>query len=179
MRLRRGQSFVAMMFTIAVAGLFAQERNAVQHPQAPETQPSFTITISTPVRSIKVGSEVDLNIVTKNISARNIYHHVTNLGDRLEIDARDSRGYPVLETPYGLKTRRPLSGGITAASFSIPLKPGATFEEKVLFGRDYDLSKPDTYTIQVHRDDVLNEDEMTLGRGSVVKSNVINLIVIP
>lgn len=148
-----------------------------------DTQPTFSVTISTPVSLMKSGSEVELDIATKNISGRDVYHHVTTLGSTLKITARDSKGNPVPMTPYGLKIHGmdpknpPVI--ISVASFRMPLKPGEVFNEKIALSKEYDLSKPDKYTVQVLRDDVLSESDKKLGRGPAVNSNMITLTVIP
>jgi hypothetical protein len=149
-------------------------------------QPLYTITISTPESVIKVGSEVRLDVTTKNVSNQTIYMFFSTAPGRdPEIHLRDSKGNPVLETPYGQKVhgtdpnRRPFSGSVFG--YQETLKPGETFEEKLNLSEEYDLSKPGEYTIQVRRHDVLSEDDLKSKSRTVafVKSNTITITITP
>jgi hypothetical protein len=181
-------SLVVVLFVIAVADLCAQNPTAVQNLQSPEnTKPPFTITISTPASSIRAGSEVDLNVVTQNISDRVLYRLETSadafFGRNLQIDLRDGKGIWVLETPYGRERHgtdpnRPRFEG-SVVSIRTPLKPGETFEEKIVLSREYDLSKPDIYTVHALRSDMLSETNINFSKVTAGKSNTITLTVIP
>jgi len=141
-------------------------------------QPPCTITISTPENSIKAGLEVKLDIATKNVSDRTIYLVFSTVGRNMKIDVRDNEGNPASETPYGLEIhgtdpkRRPFAG--TAFSTRVPLKPGETFEEKLVLSKEYDLSKSGRYSVRVQRSDVLSD----ANTGIFVKSNAITVDVI-
>jgi hypothetical protein len=143
-------------------------------------QPSCSISISTPESPIKAGLEVKLDITTKNVSDRTIYLvYSTVPGRNMRIDVRDSEGNPVSETPYGLKVhgtdpkRVPFSG--TMFSTRVPVKPGETYEEKLVLSKEYDMSRPGRYSIRVQRSDVLNDTNTV----TFVKSNTITVIVTP
>ncbi len=141
--------------------------------------PLCTVTITAPETSIKVGSEVKLDIATKNVSDRTIYVVYSTVGRNMKIDVRDSEGNPVSETPFGLKVhgtdpkRAPFAG--TVFSTRVSLKPSETSQEKLVLDKEYDLTKPGRYSIRVQRSDVLSDTNTVI----FVKSNTIIVTVTP
>jgi hypothetical protein len=137
-----------------------------------------TVTITAPETSTKVGSEVKLDVVTKNVSDRTIYVAYSTAGRNMKIDVRDSEGNPVSETPFGLKVhgtdpkRAPFAG--TVFSMRVPLKPGETSHEQLVLDKEYDLTKPGRYFIRVQRSDILSDTNTV----TFVKSNTIILTVL-
>jgi hypothetical protein len=128
---------------------------AVGHAQnAPTYEPTFSIVISTPQEVVKTGAEVRLKIVFTNNSAQPL-HYATGVpgrgtGPGFEIDVRDREGKRIPETPYGVKTQgkgphHPFVGSVFAAT----VQPEGTVEREVLSSKEYDLSRPDKYTVQV------------------------------
>jgi hypothetical protein len=166
----------------------AQDKKPHQIPAPPPVQkPALLITIGVPNTTARAGSEVILNVVTKNISDRVLYRLETSadafFGRNLQIDVRDGKGIWVLETPYGRERHgtdpnRPRFEG-SVVSIRTPFKPGEIFEEKVVLSKEYNLSKPDTYTVHVLRSDMLSETNNNFSKVTAVKSNMIALTVIP
>jgi len=139
-------------------------------------EPTISINISTPQNTVRVGSEIIVDVVTQNIS-HHVIHYTVIAGAGAElshfrVDVRNSVGKPVTETQYGQKVHgtdhRAHSGSVFGAD--IPVEPGKTLHEKLILTKEYDLSQPGTYTVQLRRTDF---DD------SSVKSNTITLTITP
>jgi hypothetical protein len=181
-----GVSLALVLYVCAT--MTAQEKKPHQVPAPPPVQkPALLITIGVPNTTARAGSEVILNVVTKNISDRVLYRLETSadafFGRNLQTDVRDSKGMWVLETPYGRKrhgtdpNRPPFEGSIF--SDRVPFKPGERLEEKIVLSEEYDLNKVGTYTVYVLRSDVLSETDNKFSKVPAVKSATITLNLIP
>jgi hypothetical protein len=138
---------------------------------APPTAPSFSINISTAQSMVKVGAAITIDATLTNISDHDIFYAVGTPGQVIDLIVCDSSGKSVPETPYGRKVhdtelnRRPFVGSVFRAS----IKPDHTFQQKSDLSKEYDLSKPDKYSIQAQRRDARTRE--------MVKSNTITITV--
>lgn len=138
-------------------------------------EPWFTVAISTPKAVVTVGSEVKLKVVFVNNTEQDIHYPGAGgpgrNGPVFDIDVRDSSGKLVPETPYGLwmhgKDTRGWRGG---SVFAATAHPGGKIEEELMLSKEYDMSKPDEYTVQVRERNP---------KFRVVKSNSIAITVVP
>ena len=131
---------------------------------------------------MKVGSDVEVEVKMKNISAEDIFYSVlTGRGQGpvpsgFTWEILKSEGKPVPFTEYGLKINHPEpelgpGGYVPAAGKTVfgLLGPGKAIVAKRALSKEYDLSKPGKYSIQALRFDGKTD----------VKSNVITLTVTP
>jgi hypothetical protein len=140
---------------------------------SPPAELWFSVTISTPETSVRAGSDVKLKVIFANDTEKDLHFGAGGPGRGgpvFDIDIRDSDDKPVSETPYGLKMHgkdpHPFAGSV----FSATLHHGETMEEELILNKEYDLSKPGKYTVQVKERNPVFQ---------TVKSNTIAITVIP
>jgi hypothetical protein len=133
----------------------------------------FSLTIGTPEAIATAGSDVKLKVRFTNDTGKNLYYAVGGPGrggPAFDINVRDSQGNAVPETSYGLrmhgKDPRPWSGSV----FRATSHSGETVEINLILSKEYDLSKPGKYTVQV-------QDRRPVVRP--VKSNIVTITVLP
>ena len=152
--------------------------SAPQVAQPAPAEPRISITIKTALSTVKVGSNVDVEVEMKNISAEGVGFvppsTMSFSTTSFKWDIRDSAGKPVTMTVYGLKVNcEDAPGGVpricAGSSFSDILDPGKTLTQKLALSKEYDLSKPGKFTVQAFHYDGKTE----------VKSNTITLTVTP
>lgn len=131
-----------------------------QEAQAPK--PPFAITISAALASVKVGERIPLLVTMTNISGRDISleggQRISELGNEVERDmgvmVYDADGKRVRETEYGRLVygrRYKMFPGKTVCCAQ--WKPGESFMEEADLTKEFDLSKPGTYTVEARRSD--------------------------
>jgi hypothetical protein len=160
------------MRSLVKFALFAMAIGVFASGFAQDVGAPLSINISTPTNIVKAGSEIRLDIVLKNTSRHDV-RVVRSKGDAeldYEIDIRDQKGKPTMETPYGRKIHGKDSDATakTGSWISGTLKPDQEFEQCIVLNKVYDLS-PGTYVIQLQRRDLASK--------GVVKSNKIVLTV--
>jgi len=109
-------------------------------------QPPFSLTLSTPAKTLKVGSDVIVNVGLKSICWHpvSVYRERHDPGTDYRIDITDADGHRLAKKdPDALG---PFSG------FFIMLIPGALMSEKIVLNEEFDLHKPGTYLVQMQRD---------------------------
>jgi hypothetical protein len=132
-----------------------------------------------------VGSDVVVEAEMKNISAEDIFYSaITGRGQEpgpggFTWEILNGEGRPVSMTEYGLKIHspEPPQGEVGPGGYNPRmgktifglLGPGKAIVEKMALSKEYDLSKPGKYTIQILRSDGKTD----------VKSNIITLTVMP
>jgi hypothetical protein len=135
-------------------------------------QRPFSIVITAAQATVKVGSEVRVDVQLKNTSdvdivfgdlSRSIY----------DMDVRNSKGEQAPETERMRKIHTPEQTGarFEGSIISDKLEPGNTVEEYISVDKYYDMTKPGKYTIQFQRTDRLTK--------KTVKSNTITITVMP
>jgi hypothetical protein len=170
-----------IIVVFAVASLVA-ENSSAQVAQSVSGEPTISITVKTPQSTVTVGSDVEVEVEMKNISAGDILYSAAGLfgggsSTSFRWDVRDGAGKAIPMTQYGIKANHlepPQERGVppsvrTGSAFAETLSPGKTVVQKLALSKEYDLSKPGKYTIQALRFDGKLD----------VKSNIITLIVTP
>jgi len=163
--------FAPLLALIGLVTSIAAAQDAT--PATPTAEPWFSVTISTPEASVSAGSDVKLNVVFANNTGKDLHSGYGGLGRNgpvFDIYIRDSKNMAVLETPFGLtmhgKNPHPFSGSV----FSATSHPGETIKEELNLSKEYDLSKPGKYTVQVRERHPVFQS---------VKSNTITITVDP
>ena len=131
----------------------------------------LSIGISAPQDTVQSGSEVQIEVTITNTSDQNLRYRPLSWPDVKE-DVRDSQGRPAPETAYGRELHarhiRPTAGSFPGTRI---LEPGDNVRYRYPLTVIYDLSRPDTYTVQVQRQDPVTK--------TIVKSNTITVTVTP
>jgi hypothetical protein len=156
---------------------------AAQSSQQPrDAKPAFSMALSTRQTVVEVGSPLVVRLAITNTSDHDVCTGAPPCPP-VQISVLDSEGKPVPETPYGRELHGKVwpsalingfsrSGSLFAAPPIPPMRPGETRKETphdVI--REYDLSKPGTYTIQVRRSDPYSQ--------SLVESNILTVTLVP
>lgn len=143
--------------------------------------PAFSVGISAAQDVVRSGSAVTVRSVVTNISNQKIW--IVSLGEDVEYDVWDSRGFPVRRAnPRVERTKLQLQVDKHGEHVIVPynatphgvwfaVQPGQTVEDDLVISEFYDLTRPGKYTIQALRPDPQSH--------AVVKSNTITLTVIP
>lgn len=173
---------VRLMFLLLPTLIGSPGISAAQSSQQPrDAKPAFSITLRTRQTVLEVGSPLRVRIAVTNTSDHDIV-----IGPPVQISVLDSEAKPVPETPYGMKVHGteprpapppevgppqgvpgPGGGGLGP----LPMRPGETSRgSSGDLSREYDLSKPGTYTIQAREADFYS--------GSVVESNVLTVTLV-
>jgi hypothetical protein len=138
---------------------------------AQQQPPSFSLAISTPHSVVKAGQAVPLTIVITNTSDREIYYAgALNLPGAMYVHVVDGNNKPAAETPYGRTqhgTAFPPTG--SGSVLRIDIAPGESMKEEVMVDKEWDISQPGIYTMQVEKSDSRSN--------TTVKSSVIALTV--
>ena len=155
-----------LLFLVVVSGLSAAADR-------------FSITVNAPKPTVKVGTDVTIEVVLKNTSAGNfLYGSGSKPEDQGETDykveVQDETSKRAPETSYGHKLRTgedsPGQHTVIVGSFvSFELPPGGVVKNEILVNKLYDLSKPGKYEIHVERLDDAG--------GASIKSNTITITV--
>lgn len=140
---------------------------------------SYSVAIETPMATVKVGSEIVVNIALTNLTDQGISVDM-EAGGRGEFDftinVNDSAGRPAAYSEYYRavkgqhETGRPMVV-VTYSSGPHPVKARGVLKDTVQLDKLYDLSQPGKYTVQLERVDVLTK--------ILVKSNQITVTVTP
>jgi hypothetical protein len=136
-----------------------------------EDPPQFSLSIVLPEKEVKVGSYVRVNVITTNVSVRDmpVVVPVRTVECDYDVFVRDEKGNAAPLTEYGKKiysrTRDCQSGFNSVVSGT--LKPGATVQEHFFVNSVYDLARPGTYTVQI----------AARRRSVQIKSNTLTFIV--
>jgi hypothetical protein len=128
---------------------------------------------------VKAGSPVRVKITTTNTSDREVVYYETGPW-HYNIYVRDATGAYAPDTPEGLgkhpwSPRRTGGGGVFSGPsfrFRLAIGPGKKQEDEVDVTKEYDLSKPGKYTVQLERPDPEN-------KGQWLRSNTITVTVTP
>lgn len=162
--LRNGTALLAFVTIVACLGQLAAQEQANQ---------PFSITISAVKSAIKVGSRLELKVRLTNIYNHEINGTVSYAGGTIvsyQCDLRDSTGaqVPMKETANS-------SGPPIPAQLSVQirtLKPNESVEDTTRACKEFDMSKPGVYTVQLSR-------RISGGKSEdVVKSNTITITVV-
>jgi hypothetical protein len=131
-----------------------------------------SITISTPNTTVHPGKPIPIHFVMINTTDRTISAGRPLTDNSAEfnykLQVREKSGRPVPETDY----HRSIARGTAGSQMQFELKPGEKLEEDTEFTKQFDLSTPGTYEIQVFR--------WVQGEGKdPAKSNKLTIVVTP
>jgi hypothetical protein len=154
--------------------------SAAQVAQPAPAEPKISITIKTAQSTVNVGSDVEVEVEMRNISAGDIFYGAAGVfgagTTSFKWEIRDNKGRTIPMTEYGIKANHidPSLEGVpphvhAGSAFAETLGPGKSVVQKLALSKEYDLSKPGKYTIQA-----LHTDGKT-----DVKSNTITVTVTP
>jgi hypothetical protein len=138
---------------VSVAALAAQ-------PITSQPKASYSLTIRASRPEYRLGSQVVLEVITKNTSEHEIHSApvdwVSSPG-AFAIELLDAAGQPVAATPLGdaIQKGEALwsdSSQLSATERPI-LKPGGSRMDEIHLDALFNLKRPGKYTVQVHRRD--------------------------
>lgn len=169
------QAWIFWILLIGLGGLTALP--SVEFAQGAKTP--FSISISAPEPSVRVGSAIRINATITNTTSEDAWISMTT-GSRGEfdftIDVNDGTGHVPVETEYfrAIKGKHGTSGPqlvVTYGGGPRLVKPGGSLTTAIQLDKLYDMSKPEKYAIQVGRPDEVSKE--------TVKSNKITVTVTP
>ena len=151
------RSYIGGSYLFAVCLVATISLAAAQRPQpAPVPPPPFSLTLSTPQDTVRIGSHIVIKVTLRNESARDypeVWRSVAGQSNRVDVQRLD--GGVVTETRRGAirkgriditqMTEQELSG----RSYLVNLKAGGTLEEFVDVSELYSFDQPGRYRIQV------------------------------
>ena len=123
-------------------------------------QPAFSLSISTPEKVVRLGTELKVKIRLTNTSKEEIYisrEKSDELGEfNYGVEVRDLQGKKQKETKYfrKLQTDEDLPGEysiIVSSPWQFKLNPGESLEDGVIINKLFNISEPGKYAIQVER----------------------------
>lgn len=137
---------------------------------APVVPQPFSIAITPAQQRVERDSHIGITLTLTNISSREITLVDTNVWCDYALDVRDSKGEVAPETDF----KRELNCGkkltVTSGRRIIrTLRPGQSYEDLIFLDQSFNLSRPDTYTVQATR-----QIPQKPGKGSI-KSNTITI----
>jgi hypothetical protein len=120
-------------------------------PAPPPENPLASFKISAPQSTVKSGTPLIVKLSLTNTSDHDLSWTVGGPKPPVKVVVKNGNDKEVLETPYGLEVHGngphplPFRGSVSMGI----LKPGATYGEETDVAKQYDLSKPGVYTIQM------------------------------
>ena len=157
------------ILTIAVAAAIF----GIAKAQDGNVQP-LKVTISAAREEVKVGEEVRIHVVLTNVSEQTITVLRSPSQEQAEehytVRVYDKSGKDATETKYGHAAGSYRFGGSEIVK---PLAPGETMAEDTILSKQFDLTAPGEYQIQVSRPVSENPKD------GVVQSNKIIITVLP
>lgn len=158
-------TFVSLS-TICGLGATLAGAQVTQSAQAP-----ISITLSTSASPVKVGSDLNQHVAMSNTSDARVEFGLTP--ETFVVDVRDGEGKAVDRVkkarPVVAKDHVTMEQGITVMAQVQLMEPRATRQFDELLNKEFDLSKPGTYTVQATE----------WYRKTAVKSNIVTITVVP
>jgi hypothetical protein len=139
---------------------------------APVSSPSFTLTLSGMSPTYRVGSEIWIRIVQKNITSHTIDSSGTYGGGvdlAFHYDVRDEDDKPAAKVTYQHPELSPWN------PFWSSIPAGESNDSEILISEIYEFDRLGKYVIQVSRPDIDFIDNK--GNPVMVKSNVITITI--
>jgi hypothetical protein len=129
----------------------------------------LSVRLSVPAETVKIGSNIVINVETTNESRKDITIDRSGGCDGCEVSVVRSDG----QEPTNL-----LAGGTSVSSAVLDtLGPGEKINEQVIVNQLFDIKSPGTYVIRVTRFYVLNPDSTIDIQPTVTMSNLIRVTV--
>jgi hypothetical protein len=143
--------------------------------EAQVPNPSFTIRIAASAASIPAGSPLSIIGTITNVSSHSVpvrreynFRRGREVPHRLIARVVDSRGEPVPETEFGMTVHTEVLTHLHGFLAAV-LKPGESFREEADLSKEFVLTKPGAYTVEL-----IKRDPDT---GEMVRSNAITVTV--
>jgi hypothetical protein len=116
-----------------------------------QAQP-FTLEISAPSTTLKMGAPIRVHVVLTNTSGKAILLSQSPNRSQAELTYKvtvvDASGASVPETKYGAAAHH---GGIGGSEQMKALSPGEKLEQDTLIDRQFQFTSPGTYSVQLAR----------------------------
>jgi hypothetical protein len=134
----------------------------------------FTIAIKVTNGALRVGDEVRIHVTLENVSSKQIMIRRTPSPAQAEehyaVRVRYADGKDVPRTEYGTAAD---SRQFAGSKIKVRLMPGETMEEDTVLSKQFNLSSPGEYTVQLSRP---VSDDLKDG---IVKSNKLTVSIAP
>jgi len=142
-------------------------------------RPTLSLTVSLPRSIVKSGSDIEVDVTTKNISHGGITvgQIVGTSEANYEIEVTDGEGKPVVPTHYERMLRGELPSTDHHSTIIGSLKPGGTMQEHFYASQLFELDKPGQYTIQVSTTLYVGKTAVKDATKVVVNANIVTLTV--
>jgi hypothetical protein len=155
---------------VAIIGTTAWQSMGVL---AQTAAPTFSLTIRAPRDVVKVGADLPMDIVLKNISERDQSVALTSPEVTFDVRAFDSAGQPASKTSAHRAVRGDDgSWNWSGSAIITTLKPGTVIHQQVSLEKLFNLDRQAKYTVKVRFLDVL-------GSKTTTTSNSITITVTP
>jgi hypothetical protein len=163
------RGFVLMAVTLAIAAdTSAQSVSKTQEHDAHSVADPFSITISVPQATFKVGDEIVVGIRLNNTGNQPLRIHgikdVPGTVTNYEVDVRDTKG-KIVE-----KRKMPESKVVVEDAYGALIRPGRWEYRFILLDKYWELDKPGKYKVWVQRTNPAS--------GLTAKSNVLEFEII-
>ncbi len=135
------------------------------HSMAQDAKQSFVISISSPSTTWKSTDSIRLDVAVKNLTDQRIQVSSSRSAwETGEILIRDGSGnvIPPIQNPQTV---------FRSSGSSIVVKPGKDYTESFNISKQFDLTKPGQYSLQIEKKDPSSN--------TVVKSNILVLTITP
>ena len=139
---------------------------------SPRHQHPFSLFIRAVAPTVKIGSEVRIDVTLRNITNHEIGILSSDPESEYMVEVRDDQGRMAPESDFNRKLKAPGSARIITNSPIYPLQPHKTLKQQIVVSGLYEMSTPTRYSISVSR--TVPEE---LGSG-VIKSNTVTVIVV-
>ena len=157
--------------TFAIAALVATPGALAA---AGDSNPPFTITISSTQGAVEAGEEIRVRVVLTNVSNQELPVRLSRNPLEAEmhytVSVHEESGKDAAETKYGSAAKKHQL--FTLSEAETLLKPGERLEEHVVLTKLFDLSSPREYVVQLSRPASADPKD------GVIKSNVITITVV-
>jgi hypothetical protein len=133
--------------------------------QIASAQSAFSLVVSVPKTTAKVGEDLKVEINITNISDHDILYDASGREPPFGLEVRDSGGRDIPRTTQG---RRALA--FEGSVFASPLHPGESVHRERLANKDFELTSPGKYLVQGIR---------MASKTTAVRSNVVEITILP
>ena len=167
--IRREFMKTSRICTLLLLSAAAFSRTTVQ---GQANQP-FSLTIAAKKSIIIAGSRLELKVRLTNISNHEIIGSVTYAGGTIinyQCDLRDSTGAPVQKKEHITRSGPSIPAELSARIRT--LQPGESVEDGTFACKEFNMSQPGEYTVQLSEPISGNSDD------GIVKSNIITITVV-
>jgi hypothetical protein len=160
--------FVAVCLAVGQARPAAQQDDRLKAP--------FSLVSSLSTTTAQAGGDLIIEVTITNTADYDLFYVVP---DEIEmpfgLEVRDSEGHHVPYTPQG---RRTFGGLFDGSRFMLKLHPGESLYRERLLNKDFEISKPGTYTVWATRQFGRRTADSKIV-ATTVKSNIETITIAP